>query len=153
VRTKCLDSRKFLSVLNELNNLRKFKVSVARERGENIPLEADEVFKNIFSKLSQQWRTLDREYLLEEKGLKLMIKTDTDCNKQKYRTNVFNNWETVLFGSKIASDSAANQDIHSFLGLRMLWDMNLNDSEGSRIPTGWVLPYKSSNDAWRELLL
>lgn len=50
VRSKRNDAKKFLALLQELRNLRKVKVNVARARGEHLPLAGDQVFDNIIGK-------------------------------------------------------------------------------------------------------
>lgn len=47
VRGKRNDAKKFSSLLKEMHNFRNVKVKIARARGENFPLAADQVFNNI----------------------------------------------------------------------------------------------------------
>lgn len=51
VRSKRNDARKYLGILQELQNLRKIKVNIARARGENLSLAADEAFNNTISNI------------------------------------------------------------------------------------------------------
>lgn len=50
IRNKRSDARKYLSVLNELKNLRKVKSANARARGEKLSVAADQAFENIIGK-------------------------------------------------------------------------------------------------------
>lgn len=148
VRAKRLEVKKCLVILKELKALRKVKVAIAKNRGEIIHPEADNVFDRIIEKLLQQWTTLDREYSLEEKGLNLMIKTDNEQKISNHTRNVFDDWEKVMFKNKIR----AHQDSKNFLELRQMWDMFVDIREGSEIPIGWVMPGEPSSVAWTKCL-
>lgn len=50
IRGKRSDARKYLSLLNELKNLRKVKSANARARGEKLSIAADQSFENIIGK-------------------------------------------------------------------------------------------------------
>lgn len=51
VRGKRNDARKYLGVLQELQNLRKIKLNIARARGEHLSSAADEAFHNIIGSI------------------------------------------------------------------------------------------------------
>lgn len=51
VRNKRSDARKYLGILQQLQNLRRIKMNVVRARGENWSLAADEVFNNSIGKI------------------------------------------------------------------------------------------------------
>lgn len=51
VHSKRNDSRKYLGILQELQNLRKIKMNIARARGEHLSSGADETFNNIIGKV------------------------------------------------------------------------------------------------------
>nr|XP_034176635.1 programmed cell death protein 7 [Osmia lignaria] len=152
VRGKRNDARKYLGLLQELQNLRNIKANIARARGEHLSSAADEAFNNIIAKLSTQWSALDREYSIEEQGLKLMLKTDNENRIEKQKKNVFDEWEKVLFGRKITSDQY-NTDLPNFIAVRTAWDKYISsDSDASPIPIGWVMPVKPSSAAWQKSL-
>lgn len=152
VRGKRNDARKYLGLLQELQNLRNVKVNIARARGEHLSSAADEAFNNIIAKLSTQWSTLDHEYSIEEQGLKLMLKTDNENRIEKQKKNLFDEWEKVLFGRKMTSDQY-NTDLTSFIAVRTAWDKYISsDSDASPIPIGWVMPNKPSSAAWQKSL-
>lgn len=50
VRSKKSDAKRFMLILQELKNLRRIRVNVARARGENPSREAEETFNNIIGK-------------------------------------------------------------------------------------------------------
>lgn len=57
VRGKRNDARKFLAMLQELGNLRRIKVNIARARGENLSTAADKAFTNIIGDLFEKNQT------------------------------------------------------------------------------------------------
>lgn len=128
-------------------------------------------------KLLQHWSTLDREYSLEEQGLKLMIKTDNELKKEKQQGDPYENWETAIFGRKIPINYFAQGDINNFIAMRYrnrdnnrhfynqthllidivcfyrcAWDKFINMNEGTPIPIGWVMPNEPSSSAWQKCL-
>lgn len=60
---------------------------------------------------------LDREYSIEEQGLKLMLKKDNEERNEKQKKNLFDEWEKILFGRKIISDQY-NTDLTNFIAIR-----------------------------------
>ncbi|XP_076249361.1 uncharacterized protein LOC143188799 [Calliopsis andreniformis] len=152
VRGKRNDTRKYLGLLQELKNLRNIKANIARARGEHLSSAADEAFNNIIAKLTEQWSTLDREYSIEEQGLKLMLKTDNEKRIENQKKRVFDEWEIVLFGKRVTSDQY-NTDLSDFITMRSAWDKYISsDSDASAIPIGWVMPDKPSSAAWQKSL-
>ena len=153
VRGKRSDARKYLGLLLELRNLRNVKANIARARGEHLSSAADNAFNNIIAKLIEQWSTLDREYSIEEQGLKLMLKTDNEERIEKQKKSLFDEWENVLFGKRILISDQYNTDIANFITIRNAWDKYINpDSDASAIPVGWVMPDKPSSAAWQKYL-
>lgn len=153
VRGKRSDARKFFAILKELKNLRSIKANIAKARGEHMSLAADEAFNNIIEKLTEQWLTLDREYSIEEQGLKLMLKTDNERRIEKQRKCPFDDWENVLFGRKILPSDPLHLDLNTFVAIRTAWDEYISsDSDASAIPIGWILPDKPSSGAWQKCL-
>lgn len=153
VRAKRSDARKFLGILQELQNLRRVKVNVARARGEHLSSAADEAFNNIIVKLVEQWTALDREYSIEEQGLRLMLKTDNERKIEKQKKNTFDDWENVFFGRKLPTTDLFQRDLQAFVTIRAAWDKFINyDGEGSPIPIGWVVPDVPSSAAWQKYL-
>lgn len=61
-------------------------------------------FHIFLAKLTDQWSMLDREYSIEEQGLRLMLKNDNEERIEKQKRSLFDEWEKVLFGRKITSD-------------------------------------------------
>lgn len=57
VCSKRNDARKYLGILQELQNLRRIKASVAQARGENLSLSAEEVFNKSTSKVFSLFNT------------------------------------------------------------------------------------------------
>ncbi|XP_076766988.1 programmed cell death protein 7-like [Xylocopa sonorina] len=152
VRGKRNDARKYLGLLQELQNLRNVKANIARARGEHLSSVADEAFNNIIVKLTEQWSMFDREYSIEEQGLKLMLKTDNEERIEKQKKNLFDDWEKVLFGRKVTSDQY-NTDLANFITIRSAWDNYISsDNDASAIPIGWVMPVKPSSAAWQKCL-
>lgn len=153
VRGKRSDARKFFALLKELKSLRNIKANIAKARGEHTSLAADEAFNNIIEKLTEQWLTLDREYSIEEQGLKLMLKTDNEKRIEKQKKCPFDDWEYVLFGRKISPTDQLHLDLPTFVAIRTAWDKYISsDSDASAIPIGWVLPEKPSSAAWQRCL-
>ncbi|XP_015602956.1 uncharacterized protein LOC107271449 isoform X1 [Cephus cinctus] len=153
VRGKRSDAKKFLAVLQELENLRKVKVNAARARGEHLSSAADEAFNNIIVKLVEQWAALDREYSIEEQGLKLMLKTDNEEKIEKQKRNTFDDWERVLFGRKLPSIDSFQRDPSELVAIRFAWDKYISyNGQGSPIPIGWVMPETASSAAWQKYL-
>ena len=153
VRGKRSDARKYLGLLLELRNLRNVKANIARARGEHLSSAADKAFNNIIAKLIEQWSALDREYSIEEQGLKLMLKTDNEERIEKQKKSLFDEWENVLFGKRILMSDQYNTDIANFIRIRTAWDKYINpDSDASAIPVGWVMPDKPSSAAWQKCL-
>ncbi|KAG7205072.1 hypothetical protein KM043_005450 [Ampulex compressa] len=153
VRGKRNDAKKYLSLLQELQNLRNIKINIARARGEHLSCAADEAFNNIIAKLMEQWSTLDREYSIEEQGLKLMLKTDNEKKFEKQKKNLFDDWENILFGRKILISDQSPRDLHNIVIVRSAWDKYINcDNDASTIPIGWIVPDKPSSAAWQKCL-
>ncbi|XP_017761317.1 PREDICTED: uncharacterized protein LOC108551600 [Eufriesea mexicana] len=152
VRGKRSDARKYLGLLQELQNLRNIKANIARARGEHLSSAADKAFNNIIAKLTEQWSMLDREYSIEEQGLKLMLKKDNEERNEKQKKNLFDEWEKILFGRKIIPDQY-NTDLTNFVTIRTAWDKYIStDRDASAIPIGWVMPEKPSSAAWQKCL-
>lgn len=152
VRGKRTDARKYLGLLQELRNLRNVKANIARARGEHLSSAADKAFNNIIAKLTEQWSMLDREYSIEEQGLRLMLKNDNEERIEKQKRSLFDEWEKVLFGRKITSDQY-NIDLTKLIIIRTAWDKYIStDSNASAIPIGWVMPDKPSSAAWQKCL-
>ena len=153
VRGKRSDARKYLGLLLELRNLRNVKANIARARGEHLSSAADKAFNNIIAKLIEQWSTLDREYSIEEQGLKLMLKTDNEERIEKQKRSLFDEWENVLFGKRLVMADQYNTDLANFITIRTAWDKYINpDGDASAIPVGWVMPDKPSSAAWQKCL-
>lgn len=153
VRGKRSDARKYLGLLLELRNLRNVKANIARARGEHLSSAADKAFNNIIAKLIEQWSTLDREYSIEEQGLKLMLKTDNEERIEKQKRSLFDEWENVLFGKRLVMADQYNTDLANFTTIRTAWDKYINpDGDASAIPVGWVMPDKPSSAAWQKCL-
>ncbi|XP_017877035.1 programmed cell death protein 7 [Ceratina calcarata] len=151
VRGKRSDAKKYLGLLQELKNLRNVKVNIARARGEHLSSAADEAFNNILEKLTEQWSKLDREYSIEEQGLKLMLKTDNEERIEKQTRSLFDDWEKVLFGKKISDQ--CNMDLTNFVAIRTAWDKYISaEDDASAIPIGWVMPIKPTSAAWQKCL-
>lgn len=153
VRGKRNDTKKYLGVLEELKHLRNVKANIAKARGEHLSSVADEAFNSIIDKLEEQWLVFDREYSLEEQGLKLMLKTDNEEIIEKQKKNIFDEWENVLFGRRILNADHAKPDLHTFVVTRSAWDKFVSiDPDATPIPIGWVLPEKPSSAAWQKYL-
>ncbi|XP_014473337.1 PREDICTED: U11/U12 small nuclear ribonucleoprotein 59 kDa protein-like [Dinoponera quadriceps] len=153
VRGKRNDARKYLGVLLELQNLRRIKMNIARARGEHLSSAADEAFRNIIDKLTEQWTTLDREYSIEEQGLKLMLKTNNEKRIEKQSRNVFDDWENVLFGRNISATERCYEDLGYFIMTRTAWDKFVSSGDdATTIPVGWIVPEKPSSAAWQRCL-
>ncbi|XP_015190251.1 PREDICTED: U11/U12 small nuclear ribonucleoprotein 59 kDa protein-like [Polistes dominula] len=152
VRNKRNDAKKYLVILQELKNLRNVKTNIAKARGETISIAANTAFNNIIDKLSETWSTLDKEYCIEEKGLKLMLKTDNEKLIEKQKQNIFDEWQIVLFGKKILDQ--VQIDIFNLVIMRTAWDkyINYDANDSSRIPIGWIIPKKPSSAAWQKCL-
>ncbi|XP_047364334.1 dynein regulatory complex protein 9 [Vespa velutina] len=153
VRNKRNDAKKYLLILQELKNLRNVKTNIAKARGETISTAANEVFNNIIDKLSEQWSGLDREYSIEEQGLKLMLKTDNEKLIEKQKRNVLDEWQNVLFGRKILMPDQVQTDIANLVMIRTAWDKYINfDVGSSQIPIGWIIPKTPRSAAWQKYL-
>ncbi|XP_057331477.1 programmed cell death protein 7 [Microplitis mediator] len=154
IRNKRSDARKYLSVLNELKSLRKVKSANARARGEKLSVAADQAFENIIIQLIEQWSKLDREYSIEEHGLKLMLQTDNEKVITRQKKNNFDDWEIAIFGRKLSSvNNGVKNDFNKFVMIRFMWDRYINyHGEGRRIPIGWVMPEFPSSAAWQKCL-
>ncbi|KAG8035759.1 hypothetical protein G9C98_001415 [Cotesia typhae] len=154
IRGKRYDARKYLSLLNELKNLRKVKSANARARGEKLSIAADQSFENIIVQLIEQWSKLDSEYSIEERGLKLMLQTDSEKVIKRQKKNNFDDWEIAIFGRKLSSvNNGIRNDLNKFVMIRVMWDRYINyQGEGRRIPIGWVMPELPSSAAWQKCL-
>ncbi|XP_012281757.1 programmed cell death protein 7 [Orussus abietinus] len=153
VRGKRNDAKRFLGLLQELQNLRKVKANIARARGEHLSSAADETFSNIIVRLIEQWTALDRDYSLEEQGLKLMVKADNELKIEKQTRSTFKEWEHAIFGKKYPSFDFSQKDLNAFITLRKAWDTYVRyDGEGSPIPVGWIMPDVPSSAAWQKYL-
>ncbi|KAK0088224.1 hypothetical protein PV325_012758 [Microctonus aethiopoides] len=153
IRSKRSDAKKCLALLNELQNLRKVKANNARARGEKLSAAADESFENIIAGLTAEWTKLNREYSIEEQGLKLMLKTDNEKIIEKQKKNSFDEWEIAIFGRRLPPVDSARKDFNNLVIARFAWDKYINyHGYGSRIPIGWVMPESPSSAAWQKLL-
>ncbi|KAK2588455.1 hypothetical protein KPH14_004444 [Odynerus spinipes] len=153
VRNKRNDTKKYLVILQELKNLRNVKTNIAKARGETLSTAANDVFYNIIDKLSEQWSSLDREYSIEEQGLKLMLKTDNEKRIEKQKKNIFDEWQNVLFGKKVLTLDQSQPDIANLVSIRTAWDKYINfDADASPIPIGWIIPKKPQSAAWQKCL-
>ncbi|XP_046471992.1 programmed cell death protein 7 [Neodiprion pinetum] len=153
VRGKRNDAKKFFALLHELKNLRCIEANIARARGEHLSTAADESFTNIIDKLLEQWKLMDREYSIEEQGLRLMLKTNNDQKIENQKRNIFDDWESALFGRKLPAVDIFQRNIHGFITIRAMWDKYIScDGFGSPIPIGWVMPDPPSSAAWQKYL-
>lgn len=153
VRNKRNDAKKYSVILQELKNLRNVKTNIAKARGETLSAAANDVFNNIIDKLSEQWSALDREYSIEEQGLKLMLKTDNEQRIEKQKKNVFDEWQNVLFGRKVLTSDQPPPDIPNLVLTRTAWDKYISyDADASPIPIGWIIPKKPQSAAWQKCL-
>ncbi|XP_018339261.1 PREDICTED: uncharacterized protein LOC108746797 [Trachymyrmex septentrionalis] len=153
VRSKRNDARKYLGILQELQNLREIKANIARARGEKLSLAAEKAFNNTIAKLIEQWTTLDREYAIEEQELKLMLKTDNEKRIEKQKKNVFDDWENVLFGTSILAAEQSYKNMNSFVLIRKAWDKFISsENDTTTIPIGWIVPERPSSAAWQKCL-
>ncbi|XP_011058565.1 PREDICTED: uncharacterized protein LOC105148489 [Acromyrmex echinatior] len=153
VRSKRNDARKYLGILQELQNLREIKANIARARGEKLSLAAEKAFNNTIAKLIEQWTTLDREYAIEEQELKLMLKTDNEKRIEKQTKNLFDDWENVLFGTNILAAEQSYKNIDSFVMIRKAWDKFISsENDTTTIPIGWIVPERPSSAAWQKCL-
>lgn len=153
VRSKRSDARKYLGILQELQNLRKVKVNIARARGDNVSSGTDEVFNNAITKLTEQWTTLDHNYAMEEQELKMMLKTDNEKRIEKQTQNLFDDWTNVLFGTNIFTAEQSHKDVNSFIVIRTAWDKFTSfENAATTIPIGWIVPEKPSSAAWQKCL-
>lgn len=152
VKLKRSESKKYLEILQELRNLRKVMVGIAKSRGEIVASEAETVFENVMDKLLQPWVVLDKEYALEEKGLKLMIKENLQEYASRSSKNAYNDWMVALFQDQKLTNRLKKMDINTFKQIRSSWDRYLSPEEGSEIPIGWVVPCRASSAAWNKLL-
>ncbi|XP_015109535.1 programmed cell death protein 7-like [Diachasma alloeum] len=149
VRGKRSDAKRYLNVLRELGNLRRVKTANARARGENLSSAADESFERIISGLIEHWSQLDREYSIEEQGLKLMLQSDNERVIDRRKRSGFDEWEIAIFGRKLGN-SRAGGDLGQLM-TRFAWDRFI-DGRGGRIPLGWVMPEPPSSGAWQKCL-
>ncbi|XP_034938951.1 programmed cell death protein 7 [Chelonus insularis] len=152
IRGKKSDARKYLAILNELRNLRDVKAKNARARGEKLSSAADQSFENIIVQLTEQWSKLDREYAIEEQGLKAMLKNDKENVVAKRKKNNCDDWEVAIFGRKLTSFNPAYRNINDLVMTRFLWDRYIDYKKGSRIPIGWVMPSSASSSPWERYL-
>ncbi|KAL7299787.1 hypothetical protein TKK_0007532 [Trichogramma kaykai] len=152
VKAKQSDVKKFLTILGELESLRKVKVSMARNRGENISLETDRAFNSIINQLREHWKVLEKEYSIEEKGLNLMIKTDKEERINKISRNVFEEWQKSLFTQSIDFGSSESQSLNNLRTLRIMWDQYISGEKGSELPVGWIMNFPSSMSTYKEML-
>lgn len=153
VRSKKSDVRKYLGILQELQNLRNIKMTIARARGEKVSSATDEAFKHNIAKLTEQWTALDHEYAIEEQELKLMLKTDNEKRIEKQTKNLFADWENVLFGINILTAEQFYKDLDSFILIRTAWDRFISsENDTTTIPIGWIVPEKPSSAAWQKCL-
>ncbi|XP_011298737.1 programmed cell death protein 7-like [Fopius arisanus] len=150
VRGKTKDARRYLQILRELQNLRKVKAVNAKARGENLSNAADESFKRIIEGLIEQWRQLDREYLIEEHGLKLMMTSDNERVINKRKRTAFDDWEFAIFGRKLG-DPRSQRDLRHLVVTRIAWDRFVH-RDGTRIPLEWVMPESPSSGIWQKCL-
>lgn len=152
VRGKRTDARKYLGLLQELRNLRNVKANIARARGEHLSSASDKAFNNIIAKLIEQWSMLDREYSIEEQNLRLMLKNDNEERIEKQKKSLFDEWEKILFGTKVISDQY-DTDFTKLITMRTAWDKYIStNSDASAIPIGWIIPHKPSSAAWQKCL-
>ncbi|XP_071559363.1 programmed cell death protein 7-like isoform X2 [Temnothorax nylanderi] len=153
VRSKRNDARKYLGILQELQNLRKIKANIARARGEKLSSAAEETFNDTIAKLMEQWTTLDHEYAIEEQELKLMLKTDNEKRIEKQTKNIFEDWENVLFGTSILAAEQSYKNVDGFIMIRAAWDKFISsETDATTIPIGWIVPEKPSSAAWQKCL-
>ncbi|XP_011638475.1 trichohyalin isoform X1 [Pogonomyrmex barbatus] len=153
VRSKRNDARKYLGILQELQNLRKIKTNIARARGEKLSLATEEVFNDMITKLINQWTILDHEYAIEEQELKLMLKMDNEKRIKKQTKNLFDDWENVLFGTNILAAEQSYTNTDSLIMIRAAWDRFISsENDATTIPTGWIVPEKPSSAAWQKYL-
>ncbi|XP_050457250.1 uncharacterized protein LOC126854489 [Cataglyphis hispanica] len=153
VRSKRSDARKYLGILQELQNLRNIKMTIAQARGEKLSSATDEAFKHNIVKLTEQWTTLDCEYAVEEQELKLMLKTNNEKRIEKETKNLFADWENALFGINILAAERSHKDLNSFILIRTAWDKFMSsENDATTIPIGWIMPEKPSSAAWQKCL-
>ncbi|XP_023247117.1 uncharacterized protein LOC106645771 [Copidosoma floridanum] len=147
VRTKRTGTKKFLSLLHELRNLRKIK-RTHMELQENITIDrAEKVFNSIIDSLMIQWITLDKEYFMEETGLKLMIESNKRKQLHENEKKKSCKWLSLLF-QNCSFCKCQVKNLKIIIFLRIIWDTFFNSGQGLKIPIGWIIPSQPYITAW-----
>ncbi|XP_015372272.1 PREDICTED: uncharacterized protein LOC107167636 [Diuraphis noxia] len=148
VRGKIEDAKNQLSLLDNLEKLRKCRLQNCVNKRKNPLLE------NSINKLKVLWHQKLTDYNKEEEELKNML-TEAEAKKHEKREieiqEKFAEWDHILFGQNFSSHEMVF-DNYTFLEIRRGWDKYIVDenkiSASSSIPLGWILPVVPCNTDW-----
>lgn len=68
--------------------------------------------------LSKHWTQLEREYSIEEQGLKLMLQSDNEKIIAKQKKNTFDEWEIALFGKPLPLPENVEKNLNNIFMTR-----------------------------------
>ncbi|KAF5300135.1 hypothetical protein FQR65_LT09226 [Abscondita terminalis] len=164
VTKKKSDARKSLTLISSLIKLRQVREHAATQRGEKSSLEDHNAFAKVTEHLTQIWNDALRVYSKEEQGLRMMLEQnaveDTISARIAKEKRIIQQWENVFFGPRWIPNhiywnlTAAEKDTETFIAIRKSWDTFLtSNSDGSRIPIGWVVPNSHPNEDWSSVTL
>ncbi|XP_018324249.1 programmed cell death protein 7 [Agrilus planipennis] len=166
VTKKKSDARKQLSLISALVKLRSVRESVAVQQGQKVSPEDGQAFSKTAEQLTKTWEDSLKLYMKEEQGLRCMLEQsaaeDTIAAQVANERRIIQEWETTLFGPKVIPTpiywglTCADKSLETFIAIRKSWDTFLTkheDSEGSKIPVGWVLPDEDAPESWKKYIL
>ncbi|XP_050523211.1 programmed cell death protein 7-like [Daktulosphaira vitifoliae] len=150
VKGKIDDAKNQLSLFDNLDKLRKFRLQNCANQRKNIRLE------EILNKLKLIWQEKLTLYQNEELELKEMLdksKIQKNLIKEIEDQEKINDWNKVLFGLDIKSEVIFNSP-ELFFKIRQDWDKYIipeNSTQtrnSSCIPIGWIVPSSPTNLSW-----
>ncbi|KAF5272897.1 hypothetical protein FQA39_LY07663 [Lamprigera yunnana] len=163
VTKKKSDARKAITLITSLIKLRQVREHTATQRGERVSLEDRNAFSKVTTHLLKIWNDALKVYTKEEQGLRVMLQQnaadDTNFAQLAKEKRIVQEWETVFFGLKCIPNhiywdlTAAEKSLETFIAVRKSWDTFLtSNSDGSRIPVGWIMPNLHPNQDWSKYL-
>lgn len=142
VKSRKSDANKFLMVLDSLKTLYQIR---NRDRPSNSSDGA--AFYREIEQLKQIWLDASGKYATEEKELSKFLPG----------SNHWVEWRDIIFGEPTQADilfalKKTDNGLNRLIRIRSLWDkciVSEDNSFGSRLPFGWVIPNENPSEPWK----
>lgn len=137
-KRKIENAKQQLELCDHLTELRRLRKAQAGTSTDDFSLEAS------IQNLRSLWRGALAKYQQVHKDMEAYLLEE--LNRSQF---VEDQWNEVLFGEKWLKTEISWKDL---VAIRRAWDACL-DTEGTPIPSFWVLPNESPSEGWSKYLL